>query len=239
MSAVKDRIKPVAEMSAEFGPTFIIYGDPGIGKTTAAGTIPGRTLVIDIDGGSQVLRDCEGVDILTIHENMDGFRDLFNEIHAIADDYDTIVLDNLSELEKYMLVVLADSGKNEGVPEMRHYQRVQFALRDVCRKLRDLREEGKNVIINAWSMALEIEQAEGVIKTLQAPMISKKISSELCGLFDIVGYMRIRRGKDGENVRVIELSSSDSFIAKNRYGSPDVCSPDLGKLIDHIQKGAE
>jgi len=233
---LKDRIKPVAEMAADYGATFLIYGDPGIGKTTAAGTIPGKTLIIDIDGGSQVLRACDHVDILTIHEDMEGWKELFNEIHVIADDYDTIVLDNLSELEKYMLVVLAESGKNEGVPEMRHYQRVQFALRDTARKLRDLREDGKNVIINAWSMALEIEQAEGVIKTLQAPMISKKISSELCGLFDIVGYMRIRKNKEGENIRVIELASSESFIAKNRYGSPDACSPDLGKLIEHINK---
>lgn len=237
--SMKDRIKSVAETSADYGATFIIYGDPGIGKTTAAGTIPGRTLIIDIDGGSQVLRKSKNVDILTIHENMEGFGDLFNEIHEIAEGYDNIVLDNLSELEKYMLVVLAKSGKNEGVPEMGHYQRVQFALRDTCRKLRDLRELGKNVVVNAWSMALEIEQAEGVIKTLQAPMISKKISSELCGLFDIVGYMRIRKNKEGENIRVIELSSSDSYIAKNRYGSPDVCTPDLGKLIDHINNGGK
>lgn len=233
---IKDRIKPVSEISADYGATFLIYGDPGIGKTTAAGTIPGKTLIIDIDGGSQVLRDCKDVDILTIHEDMEGFRDLFNEIHVVAEDYDTIVLDNLSELEKYMLVVLAESGKNEGVPEMRHYQRVQFALRDTCRKLRDLREDGKNVIINAWSMAMEVEQAEGIIKTLQAPMISKKISAELCGIFDIVGYMHIVKGKDGENVRRLELSSSDNYIAKNRYGSPNACSPDLGKLIEHINK---
>lgn len=234
--SLKERIKPVAELSADYGATFIVYGDPGIGKTTAAGTVPGKTLIIDIDGGSQVLRKCKNVDILTIHEDMEGFRDLFNEIHVIAEDYNTIVLDNLSELEKYMLVVLAESGKNEGVPEMRHYQRVQFALRDTCRKLRDLRELRKNVIINAWSMALEVEQEEGVIKTLQAPMISKKITKELCGLFDIVAYMHMRKGKDGENTRILEMSASDSYIAKNRYGSPDACSPDLGKLIEHINK---
>lgn len=234
---IQDRIKPIAEIAQEYGPTMLIYGDPGIGKTTAAGTLPGRTLVIDIDGGSQVLRNCEDIDILTIHEDMEGWRDLFNEIHQVVEPYDNIILDNLSELEKYMLVILAGTGKNEGIPEMRHYQHVQFSIRDTARKLRDLRETGKTIVINAWSMPLEIEQAEGIVKTLQAPMISKKVSSELCGLFDIVGYMHIRKNGDGESQRVIELSSSENYIAKNRFGSPSACSPDLGKLINHIQKG--
>lgn len=237
--STRDRIKPIAEMAAEYGPTILLYGDPGIGKTTAVGTIPGRTLVIDIDGGSQVLRCNDSVDILPIHEDMDGWKEMMLDLPEIVSDYSTIVLDNFSELEKYMLMRLADSGKNKGVPEMSHYQRVQFALRDTARRFRDLREVGKNVVINAWSMPLDLEQEEGIIKTIQAPMISKKISSELCGLFDIVGYMHMRRDKDGEQKRIIELSAAENFIAKNRFGSPSACSPDMGKLIEHIMKGGK
>ena len=235
--STKDRIKPIAEMAAEYGPTVLLYGNPGIGKTTAVGTIEGKTLIIDVDGGSQVLRGKTNIDILSICEDMEGWKEMMLDLPEIAENYDTIVLDNLSELEKYMLVILAGTGKNEGVPEMRHYQQMQFALRNIARSLRDLREKGKNVIVNAWSMPLDIEQEEGIIKTIQAPMISKKISSELCGLFDIVGYMHMRKDKDGENQRIIELSAAENYIAKNRFGTPDACSSNLGKLIEHIKGG--
>ncbi|MBH0338679.1 DNA-binding protein, partial [Bacillus thuringiensis] len=33
---------------------IIIYSKPGNGKTTVAGLLPGKTLVLDIDGTSQV-----------------------------------------------------------------------------------------------------------------------------------------------------------------------------------------
>ena len=35
--------------------TALIYGTPGMGKTTLLGTLPGRTLIIDVDKGTSVL----------------------------------------------------------------------------------------------------------------------------------------------------------------------------------------
>ena len=40
-----------------------------------------------------------------------------------VDQYDTIVIDNISELFRSMLANLGRNGKNERVPEMSHYQR--------------------------------------------------------------------------------------------------------------------
>ncbi|MEC2752678.1 AAA family ATPase, partial [Bacillus thuringiensis] len=45
---------------------IIIYSKPGNGKTTVAGLLPGKTLVFDIDGTSQVLSGYKNVDVAKI-----------------------------------------------------------------------------------------------------------------------------------------------------------------------------
>ena len=42
----------------------------------------------------------------------------------IIDQYDTIVIDNISELFRSMLANLGRNGKNDRVPEMSHYQKL-------------------------------------------------------------------------------------------------------------------
>ena len=36
--------------------TYLIYGHPGMGKTTALKYLPGKTLVLDVDRTSKVLK---------------------------------------------------------------------------------------------------------------------------------------------------------------------------------------
>ncbi|MES1052157.1 AAA family ATPase [Bacillus thuringiensis] len=45
---------------------IIIYSKPGNGKTTVAGLLPGKTLVLDIDGTTQVLSGYKNVDVAKI-----------------------------------------------------------------------------------------------------------------------------------------------------------------------------
>jgi len=46
--------------------TYLIYGPPGSGKTTALAELPGKTLVLDIDRTSRVLKGKPNVDIAVI-----------------------------------------------------------------------------------------------------------------------------------------------------------------------------
>ena len=57
--------------------TALIYAQPGIGKTTAIGDIAKasgkKILVLDIDRSSYVLKDAEGVDVISIGLDMEKF----------------------------------------------------------------------------------------------------------------------------------------------------------------------
>ncbi|MGR5991687.1 AAA family ATPase [Bacillus paranthracis] len=85
---------------------IIIYSKPGNGKTTVAGLLPGKTLVLDIDGTSQVLEGYENVDVAKIDgENP---HDSILQFYALAKanivKYDNIFVDNLTHYQKLWLL---------------------------------------------------------------------------------------------------------------------------------------
>lgn len=106
--------------------TYLLYGIPGMGKTSTFKYLPGMTLVLDIDRTSDVLKDCPGIDILKI-DNVHTWDDWQNVILELYQNYlgkyDNICVDNISELERCILSDLGSQGKNMGVPAQGDYQK--------------------------------------------------------------------------------------------------------------------
>ncbi|EEM45189.1 hypothetical protein bthur0005_49160 [Bacillus thuringiensis serovar pakistani str. T13001] len=100
----------------------IIYSKPGNGKTTVAGLLPGRTLVLDIDGTSQALSGYENVDVAKIDGTNphDSILQFFAIAKANIDTYDNIFIDNLTHYQKLWLLKKAESTKS-GMPEIKDY----------------------------------------------------------------------------------------------------------------------
>ena len=82
--------------------TYLIYSSPGMGKTTSFKFLPGKTLVLDIDRTSKVLRGLENIDILEV-SNISTWKDWQDVILELEKSYkgkyDNICVDNISELE--------------------------------------------------------------------------------------------------------------------------------------------
>lgn len=53
-------IKSAAEIGEKKG-TYLLYGIPGMGKTSTFRYLPGKTLVLDIDRTSDVLKNCANI----------------------------------------------------------------------------------------------------------------------------------------------------------------------------------
>ncbi|MBR1437427.1 MAG: AAA family ATPase, partial [Synergistaceae bacterium] len=67
--------------------SVLIYGTPGMGKTTLLGNQQGRTLIIDIDRGTNVLVGCENVDVVRVSENVKELQEILKELQEKC-DYD-------------------------------------------------------------------------------------------------------------------------------------------------------
>lgn len=196
--------------------TALIYGTPGMGKTTLLGMLPGKTLIIDVDKGTSVLRGNEDVDIVRLSEDLHELPEVLKELHVKC-EYENVCLDSLSELERGMLAYYGRIGKLDGVPDLQAYNRTDFKLIDLCRQFRAL---PGNVFFTAWEQQKEITALSGEKYSQARPMLRDKNTDNVCGLCDLVGQI-VMNPKDGE--RYVRLEGSPSCIAKDRLRKRKYC----------------
>ncbi|MBQ7262158.1 MAG: AAA family ATPase [Synergistaceae bacterium] len=188
--------------------TALFYGPPGIGKTTLLGMLPGKTLIVDVDRGTSVLKGNENVDIVRLSEDLKDLPTLLKELGSKC-AYDNVCIDSLSELERGMLAFFGRVGSNDGVPTLQDYGRVNYKLVDYCRQYRAL---DANIVFTAWEDRRDIVAPTGEKFTQICPLLRDKVVDNVCGLCDIVGQIVVT--KEGE--RVVRLEGSQGLVAKDR-----------------------
>ena len=213
--------------------TALFYCSTGVGKTTTAGLIAekskGKTLILDVDrtiatslGKGEIVKDISRIDIRQV-DNVHTWSDWESVLKELAEmkkngklDYENIVVDNISELERCILSDLGSQGKNKGVPAQADYQYMQFKL---VNSLRFMKSLGVNVIWTAWEIYENYTHPDGTQYTRSYPKISAKIVDNICGLCDIVG--KIIAKQDG--TRGIVLEATQNIYAKNQIDSRKGC----------------
>jgi phage nucleotide-binding protein len=205
--------------------TYLLYGPPGMGKTSTIKYLPGKTLVLDVDRTSRVLKGKENIDIAYV-DNTDTWEfwgklivELENNYKGV---YDNIVVDNISELERCLLSDLGSKGKNKGVPSQGDYQYMQFRIVNSLRYMKNL---GANLIWTAWESDDLYIDSSGQQYNRSYPQINRKIMNNVLGLCDVVGRLLIN--SDGE--RGFILSATNSTYAKNQIDDRKGCLQ--GELI--------
>lgn len=109
---------------------YLIYGNPGFGKTTTISFIPGKTLVINIDKSAKVLAGNPNIDIADVdtHKIWDEWLTVVKELlqgqvsHTIL----SLWITYLNYLER-VLPILAEMEKTIG------YQRRQITRGSILR----------------------------------------------------------------------------------------------------------
>ncbi|HHK5536973.1 TPA: AAA family ATPase, partial [Bacillus mobilis] len=196
---------------------IIIYSKPGNGKTTVAGLLPGKTLVLDIDGTSQVLEGYENVDVAKIDgENP---HDSILQFYALAKaniaKYDNIFVDNLTHYQKLWLLKKGENTKS-GMPELKDYALLDNHLLKVVETFNSL---DANVIFTAWETTRKIIHDDGQQYTQMIPDIRDKIVNHIMGIVHVVGRLVIK----ADGTRGFMLEGNESIFAKNHLSKSKGC----------------
>lgn len=196
--------------------SVMIFGGPGIGKTTLIGMLPGKTLLVDCDvRGAVVLRNCPNVDVYRL---TGGLRDAYYVLGELAHEcpYDNVAFDSLSSLEFMELCRRGYQGNNGGQASQKDYGEVYGYIKNYCVEAIKL---PANTIFTAHEKPLIITDFDGRQNVKVIPKIGDKtgnIATEICGLCDVVGRCSTYITQEGKQERYVSLEASPTSNLKDR-----------------------
>lgn len=235
---------PVTHLSATTQPLrAVIYGDPGVGKTTLALTLP-RPFVIDTDGGLEgdAVKGKETIPVQqpTTYRDLEG---LYAHIQAHSDEIDTIVFDSLDGLVRLLLNEVVDQGKNkskssyilEVVPEQAEYLANQ---KQVERIINDFRRLKKHIVVTS-----AVRVKEGEKRSIDVAPGLKAIVNRWANFMGELAVLRLdpvtkTKSDAGVPTRVLFIDPSSTLReCKSRWSvlGTNVIEPNLSTILTAIE----
>lgn len=208
-------IKKPAEIEPKATISILVYGQPGLGKTTLGCSAPAPVL-FDYDGGVQRVNAAHQVDTVQVRSWEDTFTALQEIASAEAEAgkqiYKTIVIDTVGKMldfmSEYIIRTNPKMAMGNGALSLKGYGERKKMFSDFV----------KGVIISGKSVvfiAHEREEKQGE-ETKKRPEIGGSSAADLLKELDLMGYMQA----SGKN-RIISFNPCDAFYAKNTCNLPE------------------
>ena len=202
-------IRKPSEIAIKQTLSALVYGQPGIGKTTLGCSAPNAVL-FDYDGGVQRINGAHQVPTVQI-TSWEETAEALREIQDTMPECRTIVIDTVGKMLDYMSASIIRNdpkmAQRDGSLSLKGYgvRKNMFV-----NFLRQVSLMGRNVIF----IAHEKEERRGD-ETVKRPEVGGSSANDLVKELDLVGYMQAI-GKE----RTITFDPNESYYAKNTCNLP-------------------
>ena len=205
----------------------LVYGQPGLGKSTLALSTPNPVL-FDFDGGIQRVNGAFQCPTLQV-QNWNEVLQALQELETQSNDFKTIVIDTAGKMLDYMstYIIQQDNrlGKRDGSLTLQGFGTRKIMFINFLKRVSMM---GKHVIF----VAHEREEKDGDIRIVR-PEIGGSSAGDLIKELDLVGYMQAIGNK-----RTISWTPQEKFYAKNTCNLPPMQEIPIiidaqGKIIGH------
>jgi len=194
-------IRKPAELTVQPTIKVLIYGQPGLGKTTLALSAP-QPLLLDFDGGVHRVSPQHQTDTLQVGNWDEVLQVLKEDLSA----YKTLVMDTAGKMLDFMTAYLIKNdpklGKKDGALSLQGYGARKVMFSNFVSFVNML---GKNLIF----VAHDKEEKDGDTKFIR-PEIGGSSGGDLIKEIDLVGYTEAIGKK-----RTISFDPCEKFYGKN------------------------
>lgn len=209
-------IRKPGQLTVQNSIKVLLYGQPGLGKTTLALSTP-QPLLLDFDGGVHRVAPQHQVDTLQVN-NWDEVLDVFKEDLSA---YKTLVIDTAGKMLDFMSAYIIKNdpkmAKRDGALQLQGYgaRKVMFT-----NFLNTVNRMGKHIVF----VAHDKEEKDGDTKFIR-PEIGGSSGGDLIKEIDLVGYMEAIGKK-----RTISFDPCEKFYGKNTCNLPSLI--ELPNVVD-------
>lgn len=225
---------------------FMLYGDPGVGKTPMIGT-GSDTIILDADNGTQAagLAGSTAKRIrITDWDDMEEAKEwLRHEGHR---EYRWAWLDSTTlfqdrGLDHIMQVLVAGKAHRKiWAPDKGEYGQNMNRL---MIWVREMVEIPMHIGMTAHVMRTEVDHVtpDGDIEThtLYMPHVQgRQMPSKVCGEMNVVGYMYAKEKEDGQVVKYLRFRGDEYHYGKDRFGMTKngiMANPSIPKIEQAIE----
>ena len=243
---VRKGIKRASELPKN--QAFIIYGDPGAGKTRLAASAP-KVLLIDVDEkGTDSVRSDLDPHVIRI-ERWQELNDIYWYLQEGEHDFESVAIDTISALQVLCLnFVLGDEASRDAsrdpdMPARQAWGKVGKLMRTQITNFRNL---PMNVIFTAHVRSREAgDEGDEDVTTVYGPEVSPSVQKHLTAAVGTIGYLVKRevyvknkkeKTRRKEVRRRLLIGDSSHYISKDRnYAFGEyIDAPDLSEMLAKI-----
>lgn len=224
---------------------ILVYGVPGVGKTTLASTIDEPTMIVSAESGMLSLSDFDldyfditldddGNKIATSTEKMARLQEVAAYLQGKDKKHKWLVIDSLTEIGQivYESIKESDPKFKDAKNNLVLWGLYGEKMRSLIKFFRDL--PGYNVVFTALAKTDKDE----LNRRIMAVDLQGKIADQLPGYFDEVFYYEVVDSAEdqGAKHRRLVTQPSEKFVAKDRSGKLSVYEkPNLSEIAKKIR----